>query len=140
MVTVTERALLDLASPDWWSWPPAAFVAHRSAPTAPRALATVTVSPDAVLEALGDRTRRAAVLRTIAEDGPATATELAGPLGIGRQAVSKHLGVLTDAGMLRADRVGRESRYRLVAEGLAPATTWLEGLGSAWEGRMARPA
>ena len=94
-------------------------------------------SPDAVLEALGDRTRRT-VLRTIAERGPATATELAGPLGISRQAVSKHLGVLTDAGMLRADRVGRESRYRLVADGLAPATTWLEGLGSAWEGRMGR--
>ena len=72
---------------------------------------------DAVLGALGDPTRRA-VLQAVAERGPLTATELAAPAGISRQAMSKHLGLLEQAGLVHGERVGRETRYEIVA-GLA---------------------
>ena len=92
---------------------------------------------DAVLGALGDPTRRS-VLQSVAEDGPLTATELAGPFGISRQAVSKHLSVLEQAGLVRAERVGREARYEVVAGSLDPAAAWLDRVGATWDRRLTR--
>lgn len=94
-------------------------------------------SADTVLGALGDPTRRA-VLEAVARRGPLTATELSGPAGISRQAVSKHLGVLEQAGLVHATRVGREARYEVVTGSLEPATQWLDRIGSAWDDRLAR--
>jgi DNA-binding transcriptional ArsR family regulator len=92
---------------------------------------------DAVLGALGDPTRRA-LLQAVAEQGPLTATELAGPAGISRQAVSKHLTTLEHAGLVQAVRAGRESRYEVVPGSLDPAAAWLDRVGSAWDRRLAR--
>lgn len=94
-------------------------------------------SPEVVLSALGDPTRRQ-LLEAIAERGPATPTELAGPAGITRQAVSKHLAVLEAAGVVRAERVGREARYEVVDGGLDPAAAWLQRVGGAWDRRLQR--
>lgn len=94
-------------------------------------------SPDGVLSALGDPTRRL-LLEAIAEQGPVTPTELAGPAGITRQAVSKHLAVLEQAGVVRAERVGREARYEVAAGGLDPAVAWLDRVGGAWDRRLQR--
>ncbi len=94
--------------------------------------------PDAgeVLGALGDPTRRA-VLQAVAEGGPLTATELAGPTGITRQAVSKHLAVLEQAGLVQVERIGREARYQVVPGSLDPAAAWLDRVGAAWDRRLA---
>lgn len=92
---------------------------------------------DAVLGALGDPTRRE-VLQAVAEQGPLTPTELAGPAGISRQAVSKHLGVLQQAGLVRAERVGREARYEVVPGSLDPAAAWLDRVGTTWDKRLTR--
>jgi len=94
-------------------------------------------TPDAVLAALGDTTRRQ-LLEAIAELGPVSPTDLAGPAGISRQAVSKHLQVLEQAGVVRAERVGREARYEVVAGGLDPAAQWLDRVGGAWDRRLQR--
>ena len=72
---------------------------------------------DAVFFALGDPSRRG-LLRRIAEVGAATATELAAELPVTRQAVSKHLRALAGAGLVRARRSGRETRYELTPEPL----------------------
>ncbi len=95
------------------------------------------VDADAVLGALGDATRRS-VLQAVAEGGPLTPTELAGPAGISRQAVSKHLGVLEHAGLVRAERVGREARYEVVPGSLDPAAAWIDRVGTAWDTRLGR--
>ncbi len=93
----------------------------------------------AVFAALADPTRRA-VLRHVAEQGPATATELAGRLPITRQAVAKHLAVLEEAGLVAPRRSGRENRFAATTAPLAEAGRWLARAEAAWDDRLARLA
>jgi DNA-binding transcriptional ArsR family regulator len=69
-----------------------------------------------VFSALADPSRRH-VLGYISERGSATATELSGELPMTRQAVSKHLATLSDAGLVESERQGRETRYHLTTTG-----------------------
>jgi DNA-binding transcriptional ArsR family regulator len=69
-----------------------------------------------VFSALADPSRRH-LLGYLAANGTATATELSGELPITRQAVSKHLASLSGAGLVEAERAGRETRYRLTETG-----------------------
>jgi DNA-binding transcriptional ArsR family regulator len=69
-----------------------------------------------VFSALADPSRRH-VLGYLADHGTATATQLAGELPMTRQAVSKHLAALSGAGLVAAERSGRETRYRLTEAG-----------------------
>lgn len=88
-----------------------------------------------VFAALGDPAR-VRILEALAER-PTTATRLAGPLGMSRQAVVKHLGILTDAGLIVGERAGREVVFRPVSGAADGAQAWLAGLGAAWERRLA---
>ena len=91
--------------------------------------------PGAVFDALADPTRRR-LLELLADDGPATATALAGAFDVSRQAVVKHLGALAGAGLVSADRRGREVFYGLEPGALDQATAWLERVGRAWDRRL----
>jgi DNA-binding transcriptional ArsR family regulator len=90
----------------------------------------------AVFGALADPTRRA-LLSAIADQRYATATELAEGLPISRQAVLKHLGALTEAGLLDRQRSGREVRYRLTPAPLSEAVSWMADVGAQWDERLA---
>jgi DNA-binding transcriptional ArsR family regulator len=95
------------------------------------------VSPETdVFSALADPTRRS-VLQEVASRGSATATELAVPLGITRQAVAKHLGVLSDAGLVDGQRAGRETRYRPTPAPMGEAISWMAEVGGRWDDRLA---
>ncbi|MGI8414228.1 MAG: ArsR/SmtB family transcription factor [Solirubrobacteraceae bacterium] len=85
--------------------------------------------------ALSDPTRRA-LLASIAQQPPATATELASGLPISRQAVLKHLTALADAGLLDRERSGREVRYRVTPAPLSDAVSWMAQVGGQWDERL----
>jgi DNA-binding transcriptional ArsR family regulator len=89
-----------------------------------------------VLAALAEPTRRQ-VLDLLAERGEASASSLAESLPVTRQALVKHLGVLDDAGLVAAQRVGREVRYRPRPETLVDAGRWMAELAAGWETRLA---
>ena len=91
--------------------------------------------PGLVFAALSDATRRD-VLRRLAS-GSATATELAAELPITRQAVTKHLSALADAGLVEPSRQGREVRYQLTPEPLGDAVSWIADLDDTWGQRLA---
>ncbi len=91
---------------------------------------------DSVFTALADPTRRR-MIETLASGEAATATGLARGLPITRQAVAKHLGALRDARLVSADRVGRETRYRLEPQPLADAARWIAAVGGEWDSRLA---
>lgn len=87
-----------------------------------------------VFTALADPLRRS-LLRRLAT-GPARVVDLAAAHPVSRPAVSRHLRLLGEAGLVRAEERGRERHYRLVPEGLTPA---VELLASLAEPDRARP-
>jgi DNA-binding transcriptional ArsR family regulator len=89
----------------------------------------------AVFSALSDGTRRE-VLRSLSEDGPSTSTELAARLPVSRQAVSKHLEVLADAGLVEATVEGRARRFRVTPGPLTDAMDWMVDVGGEWDERL----
>jgi DNA-binding transcriptional ArsR family regulator len=90
----------------------------------------------AVFVALADPSRRQ-VIGVLAARGVATATAIAEDLSITRQAVTKHLVTLADAGLVDSHRVGREVRYRLRPAPLGLAARWLDSAAGAWDNRLA---
>jgi DNA-binding transcriptional ArsR family regulator len=89
-----------------------------------------------VFVALADPTRRA-ILSELAATGPATATDLAGRLPISRQAIAKHLALLTVAGLVTAEPGERRRvRYRLDSAPMQLAQQFLAALTRDWDGRL----
>lgn len=79
-----------------------------------------------VFTALADPVRRDLLTRLAG--GPARVVDLAAGHAISRPAISRHLRVLGDAGLVTAQEAGRERHYRLTRAGLAPLTDYLAGL------------
>jgi DNA-binding transcriptional ArsR family regulator len=78
---------------------------------------------DLVFDALGDPVRRQIV--DLLRDGPRPVGDLARELPVGRPAVSKHLKVLSAAGLTDHTTVGTSNRYSLRPDGLEVARKWL---------------
>ncbi|MEX0875105.1 MAG: metalloregulator ArsR/SmtB family transcription factor [Actinomycetota bacterium] len=89
----------------------------------------------AVFDALGDATRRR-VVAELSALGTASPTELAHRLPITRQAVSKHLVALADAGLVSSQRSGRAIVYRLTPEPFTDAVSWMTQVGAQWDDRL----
>ena len=89
-----------------------------------------------VFTALADPTRRA-LLATLAARGPATATDLADRLPVTRQAIAKHLALLSDAGLVTAEPGERRRvRYRLRSAPMQLAQQFLAALARDWDGPL----
>lgn len=82
--------------------------------------------------ALGDRTRLRLVSRLCAR-GPLSITSLTAGSSITRQAITKHLRVMEQAGLVRHERRGRESVWQVEAERLADARRYLEMISRQWD-------
>jgi DNA-binding transcriptional ArsR family regulator len=94
------------------------------------------MSADAVFGALSDPTRRR-LLSLLDDRGEASATELARDLPVSRQAVVKHLGALSGAGLVASRREGREVRFRPTPAPMSEAMAWMTTVGAQWDDRLA---
>lgn len=94
-------------------------------------------APDvgAVFAALADPTRRQ-LLDALGEAGEASASALAAPLPVSRQAVLKHLQVLEDAGLVDRARAGRVVFFRISPDPLARSARWLDARAALWDRRL----
>lgn len=91
-----------------------------------------------VFAALADTNRRS-ILAALAEHGPATATELGARLGITRQGVTKHLGLLAEAGLVTSDPGdGRRVLFRHRTEPMRVAQSYLAALAADWDDALDR--
>jgi DNA-binding transcriptional ArsR family regulator len=89
-----------------------------------------------VFVALADPSRRA-ILAMLASSGPATATDLADRLPITRQAIAKHLALLSDAGLVTAQQGERRRvRYHLRSAPMQVAQQFLAALARDWDGSL----
>jgi DNA-binding transcriptional ArsR family regulator len=90
-----------------------------------------------VFRALADPTRRA-IYERLARGGEQTVHALTGDSGVSQPAVSKHLGVLKHAKLVRDRREGRETHYRAQPQALAPLIDWISLYGAFWRERFDR--
>jgi len=88
-----------------------------------------------VFQAIADPTRRE-LLRLLA-DKEMPVTVISGHFPISRTAVSKHLRILSEAGLVTERKVGRETRYRLQPDPLLELKKWLSYYERFWENKMA---
>lgn len=86
---------------------------------------------DSVFKAIADPTRREILVSLAAKPLPVQA--VAARFAISRPAVSKHLRVLSEAGLVRATRAGKENVYQLCEEPLEQVADWLSRF---WSGRL----
>ena len=91
--------------------------------------------PDILFKSLADPTRRA-LFERLSRDGEQTVVRLTAGSGISQPAVSKHLGVLKHAGLVRCRHRGRETHYTAQPRALVPLVDWMSYYSSFWHDRF----
>ena len=87
--------------------------------------------------ALGDETRLRLLIR-LSSGGPGSITQLSAKSAVTRQAITKHLRVLADAGLVRSSRRGRERVWDLEPKRLEDAHAYLERISKQWDDALGR--
>ena len=90
-----------------------------------------------VFAALGDETRLG-LLAKLTSGEPQSIVQLTSGTRLTRQAVTKHLRVLEDVGVVRSNRIGRESRFVLDPKPLVDAQTYLDHVSRQWDNALVR--
>jgi DNA-binding transcriptional ArsR family regulator len=93
-------------------------------------------APQAVFDALVDPTRRRMIERLASTREPVSISDLAGDFPISRQAVTKHLANLEEAGLVRAEKRGRERVVTFSPAPLDAATAWIAEIEARWDARL----
>jgi Predicted transcriptional regulators len=95
----------------------------------------MTNSHDTLFRTLADPTRRA-LFERLCREGEQTVGALTARAGISQPAVSKHLGVLKQAGLVRDRHEGRLTHYSAQPKALAPLVDWTSRMAGFWESRF----
>ena len=90
---------------------------------------------ETLFKTLADPTRRA-IFERLCRDGEQTVGALTARAGVSQPAVSKHLGVLKRAGLVRDRQDGRQTHYSPRLDALAPLTDWSRQMAGFWETRI----
>jgi DNA-binding transcriptional ArsR family regulator len=97
----------------------------------------MSATPTELFSSLADPTRRA-IFERLSREGEQTVRALTDRAGVSQPAVSKHLGVLKLAGLVRHRRQGRETHYSAEPKALAPLVQWMSLYGHFWRDRFDR--
>ena len=92
-------------------------------------------APDILFRTLADPTRRA-IFERLCREGEQTVTALTARAGVSQPAVSKHLGVLKQAGLVRDRHEGRQTHYGAQLGALGPLVDWTREMAGFWERRF----
>ena len=92
-------------------------------------------SPDLLFKSLADPTRRA-LFERLCRDGEQTVAALTAQAGISQPAVSKHLGLLKQAGLVRDRPQGRQTHYSAQLGALAPLIDWTSQMTGFWQSKF----
>src|SRR6266567_4162425 len=92
-------------------------------------------APDVVFKTLADPTRRA-IFEHLARDGEQTVRALTDRAGVSQPAVSRHLGVLKHAGLVRDRPQGRCVHYSAAPRALIPLIEWTSQMAGFWQSRF----
>jgi len=103
----------------------------------PRSAAAALRTNASIFAALGDETRLG-LLAKLTNGEPQSISHLTSGTRLTRQAVTKHLRVLEGAGVVRASRIGRESRFALQPKAIMDAQAYLEHVSRQWDTALAR--
>ena len=95
----------------------------------------MTEPQDLLFRSLADPTRRA-LFERLCRDGEQTVAALTARAGISQPAVSKHLGVLKAAGLVRDRHAGRQTHYAAQLDALAPLVDWTREMAAFWRKRF----
>jgi DNA-binding transcriptional ArsR family regulator len=92
-------------------------------------------SHDAIFRSLADPTRRA-IFERLCKEGAQTVGALTARCAVSQPAVSKHLGVLKRAGLVRDQHEGRQTYYSAEIRALTPLVDWTNRMAGFWESRF----
>jgi len=92
-------------------------------------------TPDVLFKTLADPTRRA-VFERLCRDGEQTVGALTARSGVSQPAISKHLGILKLAGLVRDRPEGRQTHYSAQLGALAPLIDWTSQMAGFWQSRF----
>lgn len=95
----------------------------------------ISTDHDQLFRTLADPTRRA-LFEWLCRDGEQTVGALTLRAGVSQPAVSKHLAVLKQAGLVQDRQEGRQSHYSAQPKALAPLVDWTSRMGGFWENRF----
>ena len=95
----------------------------------------MTKAHDVLFRTLADPSRRS-IFERLCRDGEQTVGALTARAGISQPAVSKHLGVLKQAGLVRDCQAGRQTHYSAQLSALAPLIDWTSQLTGFWQKRF----
>ncbi|WP_315924743.1 metalloregulator ArsR/SmtB family transcription factor [Mesorhizobium sp. SP-1A] len=90
---------------------------------------------DLLFKTLADPTRRA-LFERLCREGEMTVGALTAHAGVSQPAVSKHLGALKQAGLVRDRHQGRQTHYSAQPDALAPLVDWTSRMAGFWESRL----
>jgi DNA-binding transcriptional ArsR family regulator len=90
---------------------------------------------DALFRTLADPTRRA-IFERLCRDGDQTVSAITARAGVSQPAVSKHLRILKEAGLVSDRHEGRQTHYGAQLAALAPLTDWANEMAGFWQGRF----
>lgn len=92
-------------------------------------------APDVLFRTLADPTRRA-IFERLCREGEQTVGALTAQAKVSQPAVSKHLGVLKQAGLVRNRHEGRQTHYAAQPRALVPLIDWTSQMADFWQSRF----